>query len=219
MTWAFFLLFALGIVAVAVLATQAEKKRLAAAGALARSRGFEFDPSSKAPPPLSFNLFELGSSRKVSYHTWRPGTPDSMFQYRYTTGSGKNRRTHHRSCVLVEVPFTAPHLTIGPEGFWSAIGRAIGLRDVEVESPEFNQRYRVSCDDERFAITLLDHGMMAWMLSPNAGGGTVKFEFGGRWMLCWGDSLPYEQLFGFLAWARHAREVLPDVLTSLYPPG
>jgi hypothetical protein len=215
---AFSLLVAVGVIVVAVLATQAEKKRIAAAGALARSRGFEFDPSRKPPPPLPFNLFELGSSRRVSYQTWRAGSPDSMFQYQYTTGSGKNRQTHRRSCVLVEVPFTAPHLTIGPEGFWSAIGRAIGVRDVEVESPDFNERYRVACDDERFAITLLDHQMIAWMLSPGSGGRTVKFEFGGRWMLCWGDRIAYEQLFGFLEWAQHARDVLPDVLTSLYPP-
>jgi hypothetical protein len=206
------------MIAAGVLASQATKRRMAAAAALARSRGFEFDPASKEPPPLPFNLFQLGSSRRVSYHTWRPGSSDSMFQYRYTTGSGKNRHTHHRSCVLVEVPFTAPHLTIGPEGFWSAVGRAIGVRDVEVESPDFNRRYRVSCDDDRFAITLLDHEMIAWMLSPNSGGGTVKFEFGGRWMLCWGDRIEYPQLFGFLEWAQHARDVLPDVLTSLYPP-
>jgi hypothetical protein len=109
-------------------------------------------------------------------------------------------------------------MTIGPEGFWSAIGRAVGIRDVEVESPEFNRRYRVRCADERFAVTLLDQQVIAWMLSPHSGSGSVKFELGGRWMLCFGDDVPFEELFGYLTWSQHARGILPTVLTSLYPP-
>lgn len=214
----FFIVFAAGAGAFAYYAFQAEKKRRAAAVALARQRGYEIHVEDKDPPPLGFDLFQLGHGRKVSYHIWWPGSPDSAFQYRYTTGSGKNKQTHHRSCALVQVPFTAPHLKIGPEGFWSSVGKMVGVRDIEVESPEFNHRYRVACADERFAITLLDQQMIAWMLSPNSGRGTVTFEVGGRWLLCWGDDVPFEQLFGYLAWAQHVREVLPDVLTSLYPP-
>jgi hypothetical protein len=212
-----FVIFAAAAGAVAYSVLQAEKKRRAAAVAHAKQRGYEIQVEDKEPPPLGFDLFQLGSGRTVSYHIWPPGSQDSAFQYRYTTGSGKNKQTHHRSCVLVQVPFTSPHLTIGPEGFWSSVGKMVGVRDIEVESPQFNERYRVACADERFAITLLDHEMIAWMLSPNSGGGTVRFEFGGRWMLCWGDDVPFEQLFGYLAWAQHARDVLPDVLTSLYP--
>lgn len=198
-------------------ALHADRKRRAAAVALAGQRGFQIQVEDKAPPPLGFDLFRLGTRRTVSYHIWPPGSQDSAFQYRYTTGSGKNRQIHRRSAVLVQVPFTAPHLKIGPEGFWSSIGKMVGVRDVEVESPQFNERYRVACDDERFAITLLDPSMIAWMLSPHSGGGTVTFEFGGSWMLCWGDDVPFEQLFGYLEWAQHVRGVLPAVLTSLYP--
>lgn len=204
--------------AVVYLLLEYNQRKRAAALALAAARGYEIDLDDKAPPPQGFDLFGLGSSRKVSFHIWRNGSPDSAFQYRYTTGSGDNKTTHHRSCALIEVPFTAPHLTIGPEGFWSVVGRAIGVRDVEVESPEFNERYRVACDDERFAITLLDQRMIGWMISPSSGGGVVKFEFGGRWMLCFGDQIDFEHLFGFLEWAQHARQNLPTVLTSLYPP-
>ncbi len=213
-----FLLVAIGVIAFAVYAYRAEKQRRAAAVALATQRGFRIHVDDKDPPPLGFDVFELGGSRKVSYHIWPPDSQDSAFQYRYTTGSGKDKQTHHRSCALVQVPFQAPHLKIGPEGFWSAIGRAIGVRDIEIESPEFNDRYRVSCNDERFAITLLDHGMIAWMLSPSSGRGSVTFEVGGRWLLCWGDKVDFEQLFGYLEWAQSARANLPAVLTSLYPP-
>lgn len=214
----FFFVVAAVVGGVAYLAYRYEQRKRAAAVALAHSKGYEIDVADKAPPGLPFDLFELGSGRRISYQIWRPGEHDSAFQYRYTTGSGKNKQTHRRSCTLVQLPFTCPHMTIGPEGFWSAIGRAVGIRDVEVESPEFNRRYRVRCADERFAVTLLDQQVIAWMLSPQSGNGSVKFEFGGRWMLCFGDDVPFEQLFGYLDWSKHARGVLPSVLTSLYPP-
>jgi hypothetical protein len=216
------LLFLVVVAAVAAggvyLYHRVEQRRRAAASALAASHGFEIDVGPKDPPPLPFDLFDLGKERRVSYQIWRHGSQDSAFQYRYVTGSGDDRRTHERSCALVELPFSAPHLTIGPEGFWSSIGRVVGLRDIEVESPRFNDRYRVRCADERFAITLLDQRMIGWMLSPHAGGGSVRFELGGRWMLCWCDGLEFRELFGLLGWAQHAREHLPPVLRSLYPP-
>jgi hypothetical protein len=197
---------------------QAEQRRRRQAQAHAASLGYDVDLETKSPPRLDFELFDSGHSKKVTYHTWRDGSPDNVFQYQYTTGSGKNSTVHKRTAALVHVPFTAPHLEIGPEGFWSTFGRAIGIRDIEIESAEFNDRYRVRCDDERFAITLLDHDMIAWMLSPHSGGGYVKFEFGGRWMLCWGDRLEYQHLIPLLQWAQQARTNLPTVLTSLYPP-
>jgi hypothetical protein len=211
------LVVAVGIAVVYALHRYEQQQR-AAAIALAHQRGYQIEVADKPPPDLPFDVFEIGGSRRVSYQIWRPGSHDSAFQYRYTTGSGKNKQTHQRSCTLVEVPFDAPHLVIGPEGFWSGIGKMIGIRDIEVESPQFNSRYRVRCADERFAITLLDAPMIAWMLTPQSGGGTVTFELGGRWMLCWGDRLEFAQLFGFLEWAQHARTNLPAVLTSLYPP-
>lgn len=195
----------------------AEQKRRAAAIALARQHGFEIDVAPKKPPALGFDLFDRGSSRRLSYQVWRPNQQDSAFQYEYTTGSGKNRTTWRYSCALVATPFHAPHLRIAPEGFFSAIGRLVGLRDIEVESPQFNERYRVRCDDERFAITLLDPPMIAWMTNPTTSADSVKYEFFGPWLLVIADRMDFDRLFGLLDWARHALDQTPDVLTSLYP--
>jgi hypothetical protein len=196
----------------------AERRRRERAPALATSLGYRLDLTTKDPPNLGFELFESGHSKQLSYRTWRDGSPDSVFQYRYTTGSNKNRTVHERTAALVHVPFHAPHLEIGREDVWSTFGRMIGIRDIEIESEAFNDRYRVRCDDERFAITLLDHDMIAWMLSPRSGRGSVNFEFNGPWMLCWGGRLEYEHLIPLLEWAQHARSNLPTVLTSWYPP-
>ena len=194
-----------------------KKARIAYAEQLATQYGFQVDTDTKRPPTQPFDLFDQGSSKKVSFQFWRDGEQDSVFQYQYTTGSGDNRTTHYRTCALISLPFAAPHTKIGPEGFWSGIGRAIGVRDIEVESPVFNDQYRISSDDERFAIALLDQQMIAWLLSSQSGRGAVKFELWGSWLLCVSDQLDMHLLFGYLDWSRGVRSHMPTVLPSLYP--
>jgi hypothetical protein len=184
--------------------------------AIASQHGLQVDTATKKPPDLGFDLFGRGGSKKVDAQMWRAGEQDSVFQYQYTVGSGDNSRTYKMTAALVALPFVAPHLTISTETFWSKAKRAVGVRDIEVESPEFNDRYQVRCDDDRFAISLLDQEMIAWMLSPNSGGGTVTFEFGGSWMLCHCDQIELELLPGTLVWAQSVRARLPGVLTEWY---
>ncbi len=184
--------------------------------AVAAQHGLEVDVSSKKPPPIDFDLFDRGSSRRVDCHMWRAGELDSVIQYQFTEGSGKDSHTYEFSAALVDMPFLAPHLTISSENLWSRMKRAVGLRDVEVESPLFNERYQVRCADDRFAITLLDPPMIAWMLSPASGQGTVTFEFLGPWLLCHCSQLQIEELPGLLTWAQSVRAQLPAVLGELY---
>jgi hypothetical protein len=186
--------------------------------AVAAGAGLQVDTATKRPPPIDFELFGKGSSRKVRAQMWRVGENDSVFQYQYTVKSGENSTTYEFSAALVEVPFAAPHLTISTENWWSKMKRAVGMRDIEFESPEFNERFLVQCDDERFAVTLIDPPMIAWMLSPQSGRGTVTFEFGGRWMLCHCKQLKIAELPAMLAWAQSARTQLPTVLADLYRP-
>ena len=184
--------------------------------AVAEAAGLQVDTSTKQPPALGFDLFGPGRRKKVTAQMWRAGEQDSVFQYRYTVQSGDSSKTYRFTAALVEVPFRAPHLRIGTENWWSKAKRIVGMRDVEVESAAFNDRYHVRCDDERFAIALLDPPMIAWMLSPHSGGGTVTFEFRDRWMLCHCDQLKTDELPGMLAWAQSVRERLPGVLTEFY---
>ncbi len=183
---------------------------------IAGSHGLQVDVATKKPPPVDFNLFETGSRKKVNAQMWRAGEQDSVFQYQYTVSSGENSTTYEFTAALIDVPFVAPHLTISTENWWSKIKRAVGLRDIELESPEFNERYQVRCSDNRFAITLLDPTMIGWMLSPSSGLGSVTFEFLGPWMLCHCDQLKVDELPGMLTWGQTVRSQLPAVLTELY---
>ena len=213
-----FLVVVAGIaIAIAIAYNSRQKAHIAAARALAAHYGFELDVAAKPPPNHDFDLFDIGRSKRVSFQLWRAGEQDSVFQYQYTTGSGDNKRTCHHTCALISLPFVAPHTKLGPEGFWSGIGRAVGIRDIEVESPDFNDQYRVTSDDERFAIALLDQPMIAWLLSNQSGRGAIRFEIWGPWLLCVSDRLEFEVTFGFLDWAQGVRSHMPVVLNSLYP--
>lgn len=194
-----------------------KKARIAYAHELAAQHGFHVDTDSKNPPTQQFDLFGQGRSKKVSFQFWRDGEQDSVFHYQYTTGSGDNKTTHYRTCALISLPYAAPHTKIGPEGFWSGLGRMVGVRDIEVESTAFNEQYRITSDDERFAVALLDQQMIAWLLSSQSGRGAVKFELWGSWLLCVSDQLDLHLLFGYLDWSQGVRSHMPSVLPSLYP--
>lgn len=197
----------------------AHRNEVARARQVAAGAGLTIDIGPKSPPDNPFDLMERGRARSVRFHMWDPDDGSTVFRYEYTTGSGKNRRQWRYTCALVAVPFNAPHLTIGPEGFWSNLGQVFGIRDVEIETTDFNDRYRVACDDERFAVTLLDHGMVAWLLSGSSGRGEIRFELMGNQILCIGDQLPIEQMPAMLTWATQIRPHLPGVLADLYPVG
>ncbi len=193
-------------------------RQRARAIALAAHYGFLIDASTKGPPPQRFDAFSAGHGQKVANQLWRPGSSDSVFDYTYTTGSGKNQTTHKRTCALVALPFTAPHTKIATENFFTNLGQRLGIRDIETESVRFNDVYRINGDDERFAITLLDSSAIDWLLRyiPN-GPGSVTFELWGPWLLCITSRMEIDAQFGFLDWALSVPGQFPAVLTSLYP--
>ncbi len=209
---------AASIVYLVVRARRAAERKRALAIALAKHHGFSIDPNDKDPPPQRFDMFGVGHSKKVTNQIWRAGASDSVFDYTYTTGGGRNQRTHRRTCALVALSFDAPHTKIATENFFTTIGRRLGVRDIDTESVRFNEIYRVNGDDERFAVALLDSHAIDWLLrSIPDGPGAVTFELWGPWLLCVTSRLNTEAQFGFHDWARNVPTEFPSVLSSLYP--
>ncbi|CAN5720081.1 hypothetical protein BH24ACT5_BH24ACT5_28550 [soil metagenome] len=194
-----------------------ENQRQARAMAIAAAAGLTADLGTDSEPHLPFDVFSRGHGRTVRYRMCAPGTRDSVFGYEYTTGSGKSQRLHRLTCAHLAVPFSAPQTAIGPEGFWSGVGRLIGIDDIEVESSRFNDEYRVTGIDERFAVTLLDPLLIAWMIGDHGGIGRVRLELQGTDALCLVDRLDIEQYPAFLRFAQSLRSRFPTVLQSLYP--
>jgi hypothetical protein len=149
-----------GIIAVVttviIAARYSEKKRTKALQALAASLKFSFSKkaSDSFLPSLSqFHLFSQGHSKKASnVMNGRANEIDvSIFDYRYTTGSGKNSHTWRQTIALFKSStLHLPRFTLRPENLFHKIGSAFGYQDIDFDShPAFSKQYLLRAADEQ----------------------------------------------------------------------
>jgi len=89
------------------------------------------------------------------------------YTYKVTrrSGDGTSTSTYHWSVVSVDLPAALPPVEVGDEGLLDSFG----LGGVRFESTAFNDRFRVSCDDPRYASALVHPRMMGLMLARQRG--------------------------------------------------
>lgn len=118
----------------------------------------------------AFQPFGVGHSRLCSNLLYgRIGELEwAFFDYRYTTGSGKNQTTHNYAVAGVLLPCVFQGMEIRPESFLDRIGSLVGLKDIQFEMEEFNRRFFVTCGDRKFAYDVLHPGAMEWLLARGA---------------------------------------------------
>lgn len=223
------LVVALGVAAAAAyFRYQARQKRIAELTVLAAQLGLEYSPSdTEHLVDLPFSLFGRGDGHKVEdvLRGERDGCPVQVFDFEYydessstdSNGFTHRNRTYHRyTCGLLTLPFAAPHLVLGQESFLTRLGRHVGFRDIELESNEFNNRYRVKCDDQRFAFSLIDARMMEWLLQ--FGGSVETLEICGPWALVAVDRLRPGDWPTVIDFLHQLRAHVPNVVYTTYPP-
>src|SRR3954452_22706671 len=102
----------------------------------------------------------------------------AAFDYSYQTHStdsrGNTTTTTHRYLVTtLQLPTWLPSLQVTPESVFTRIGNVLGLDDIELESEDFNRRFRVHARDRKFATdvlsprtmqALLDRPSMSWRI-------------------------------------------------------
>lgn len=130
--------------------------------------------------------FGLGDHRSVSeLMVGRFGRyPASSFRYRYTTGSGDRRTVHVLHVLTLELPTWLPSLELHPESVASRVAATFGASDdLELESADFNQRWRVEARTPRFAYDVLHPRTMERLVRDDARG--LHLGIDGRDVLCW----------------------------------
>jgi hypothetical protein len=95
--------------------------------------------------------------------------PFAAFDYTYETHStdskGNRTTTTHRYVVCsLQLPTVLPMLQVTPESLFSRIGNLLGLDDIELESEDFNRRFRVHANDRKFASDVLSPRTMQALL-------------------------------------------------------
>jgi hypothetical protein len=92
------------------------------------------------------------------------------FDYSYETSStdskGHRHTTTHRYAVCVlRLPVPLPGLELSPESVLTRFAGALGFDDVELESEDFNRRYRVAAREPKFAYDVLHPRTMEALLA------------------------------------------------------
>ncbi len=106
----------------------------------------------------------------------------AIFDYQYTTGSGKNSNTHHQSIVALQsADLVCPDFSMRPEGMFDKIGSALGFQDIDFEShPKFSSLFVLQSSSEKaireyFTPALLEFFEARPGISVEAQNGTLFF--------------------------------------------
>lgn len=154
-----FALFAGALLTVVVLiwyvGSRMEKKRAEAWRQAADDMGFEFTPAPGADLLArypGFHLFSQGRNRTVKnlLRGKAGGLEVAIFDYAYTTGSGKNRHTWHQTVLAFEVDDAdLPGFSLRPESVFHKIGQWFGYRDIDFAThPHFSKKFLLRGEDE-----------------------------------------------------------------------
>ncbi|HEX4655593.1 MAG TPA: DUF3137 domain-containing protein [Mycobacteriales bacterium] len=115
--------------------------------------------------------------------------PFSAFDYSYQTHSsdgrgGRTTTTHHYAVTSLQLAAYLPTLQVTPENVLTRIGHSLGLDDIDLESEDFNRRFRVHASDRKFASDVLTPRTMQSLLARPA----LSFRIAGSDILTWADA-------------------------------
>jgi hypothetical protein len=206
------------VIGIATLAVQQERKRRRLLRAWARAKGFTMHGHARRgweKEYPAFKLFDRGRSRHTSLHLEGEvdGRRARCLDYRYTTGSGKNRKTHRYSIVIVDTGSPVIPLAIRREHVFDRMGEVFGHDDIDFESSEFSRRFHVSAADRKWAYDVIHTGTMDYLLTLPP----VTIEFGYAEIAVYvTGSLSGERCQNGLAIAHQMLDLVPDdVLAQL----
>jgi hypothetical protein len=143
-----------------------EQKRTADISGLAAGFGLNFSPTGDFPLQDRLSILPLlkqGRDRRLS--NLLSGETDevriSIFDYRYTTGSGKQSSTTRLTIAALESPkLKIPAFTLRPENFFDKIGGLLGLQDLDfADHPEFSGNFVLKGAEEELIRQLFNRQM------------------------------------------------------------
>lgn len=132
----------------------------------------------------AFKLFNQGRARKMKNVVQGDSgeVKLAIFDYQFTTGHGKQTRTHYQSIISLQSPnLNCPAFTMRPEGMFDKIGSALGFQDIDFEShPTFSKMFVLKSPNEEavrqyFSPRMLEFFETKKGISVEAGHGAMFF--------------------------------------------
>lgn len=217
-----FVLFALVVGGLAIWAKVRAAQRRDEIRAMARAQGLSYHRRDlDGTVSLPFDAFRRGDDQGIeNVVSGRHGDDDVRvfdlwIMHESTDKDGHRTRSYdHHTCALLRAEgMQFPHLRLSPESLFSRAKDLVGLRDVQLESDEFNRAWDVGCGDARFAYALCDARMMSWLLSL---GRDYHLEVMGPLLLVVTDRLHPESFLRLHHLLRAFRERIPTAAREWY---
>ena len=217
-----FVLFALIAVGALVYALVRAAKRRDAALALAGKLGLQF---AKGDPlhllDLDHRLFRKGDRRRIdtTVHGEIRGRQIALCDYVYTEvtrdAQGNTTQNDYRmSLCALRLAQPLPWIEITPESLGRRFLNVMGVgNDVQFESDEFNREFKVVSSERDYAFTLIDPGMIEWLLSSLK---DCHLEIVGHQLVLATRELPWEQMGTFADLAIEFEDRIPPLATERY---
>jgi hypothetical protein len=195
-------------------ARQARARRVAALAASVGFTFFAFDESGIAEMP--FKMFRIGHSQHATaiISGIHKDLPLQIFDYQYVTGEGKSRQVHRNTCAIATIPAACPPLQLTHENALTRLGDHLGHHDVKLEYDDFNRRFVVNCEEQKFAFSLLDAQMMEWLLGSDS---FDRVEIIGPWILIVRTRLDTSLWLSLGNWLDAFHSHIPPVVYSTFP--
>lgn len=167
-SFGFIALFVAFIGGVFFFARKQAKKRTGEMKQIAASLDMSFNAETHKPIDLGLSgmyLFKKGRSHKIKnlIQGTFVDTDCMLFDYQYTTGSGKNSSTHRQTVVAFKICGTQlPKFTCKPEHFFHKFADLFGHADINFEeNPVFSKKYRLNGDDENAVRTIFNESVIS----------------------------------------------------------
>jgi hypothetical protein len=170
------LLFLLAGAAVAAvfgyLAYRRDRRRRLLLRSWARSQGFALHEARRTGWEREYPAFPLltrGHGRHTNLHLEGEidGRRVRCLDYRFTTGSGRSRRTHRYGLVVMDTGAPVIPLHIRRENALDRVGEFLGGGDINFESAEFSRRFHVASADRKWAYDVIHTGMIDLLLAAD----------------------------------------------------
>jgi hypothetical protein len=170
--WLIALLVVAAAVGVGVLRWQLHKRKVAEFTAFAATIGWRYaERDDSLAARFLGTPFGRGFGRTARHVLAgdHRGREAMAFEYSYKEreGSGKNQRivTYTNTVAAVTTPAARPTLEVGREGIGRRLLGLVGIRDLQLESEEFNKAFHIRTEDDKFAYDILHPRTMEWMLA------------------------------------------------------
>ncbi len=117
---------------------------------------------------LSFKLASVGRGRRCRNMLFGDagGMELAIFDYQYTTGSGKNSSTKRQSVMYMsKAGHNFPHFMLRPEWFLDKFGSMLGLQDINFkEHPQFSAAFVLQGQDEDAVRHMFTTDLMNYLM-------------------------------------------------------